>query len=306
MNDPKNDKPNLPVKIVETSSAAVAEQQKAIIYAHYELAMRRPRDVDVTRTALLHECKRPSFAKVARYNKPIGKGVTGPSIRFAEAAIRHYKNILILTQTVFDDTERRIVNVKCIDVESNLSYCQDVTVVKTVERKALKQGENPIKTRLNSKGEMLYILEATDDDILNKQNALISKAIRTQGLRLIPGDIVDECMNEVIDTQRDADAKDPEAAKKALFDAFVEIGVQVKDIKSYLKNDAETLTPKELADLRGIYQAIKDGELTWRDVLDRDNDQKEPKEPAGKGLSGAQKKLTREPGQDDDLNDPRR
>ena len=58
---------------------------------------------------------------------------------------------------------------------------QDVTVTKTVERRKLPQGEKPIRVRANSNGQPIYILHATDDEILNKQNALISKAVRTLG-----------------------------------------------------------------------------------------------------------------------------
>jgi hypothetical protein len=282
--------PQLPARVTETSAQAIAEQKKALVYAHYELALRKPRDVDQARQGLLRECDRPSFAKVARYNKPIGKGVTGPSIRFAEAAIRHYRNILITTTTVFDDTERRIVNVKCADVELNLAYDQDITINKTVERKTLKAGESPLSTRVNSKGELNYILPATDDDILNKQNALISKAIRTLGLRLIPGDIIDECMEAVIETQKNADAADPDAAKKKIFDSFAEIGIQAKEIKVYLGHAGETLTTKELSDLRGIYQAIKDGELTWREAMDKEEPKDPPKDP-NKGNEGLKEKL---------------
>jgi hypothetical protein len=289
-----NASPQVPAKVVETSATSVAEQKKALVYAHYELALRKPRDVDQARQSLLHECQRPSFAAVARYNKPIGNGVTGPSIRFAEAAIRHYRNILVTTTTVYDDDERRIVNVKSIDVEANLGYDQDVTIQKTVERKTLKPGEQALKTRTGSGGYLLYIVAATDDDILNKQNALISKAIRTLGLRLIPGDIIDECMTAVIETQRQTDATDPDAAKKKIFDAFAEIGIQAKDIKSYLGHAAETIVPKELADLRGIFQAIKDGETTWRDVMDREDGKDEPGDKK-KGVEGLKGKLGTEP-----------
>jgi hypothetical protein len=125
-----------------------------------------------------------------------------------------------------------------------------------------------LSTRTNSSGDTLYILEATDDEITNKQQALISKNIRTQGLRLIPGDIVDECMEQVLLTLRAADAQDPDAAKRKLFDAFGELGVRAEQLKEYLGHDATTLAPKELNDLRSLYAAIRDGEATWRDVMD--------------------------------------
>ena len=307
----KEDTKSIQINPTQTAAIAVAEQAKALVFSHYELALRRPRDIEQTRQSLLKECKRPSFAAIARYNKPIGKGITGPSIRFAEACIRLYRNVVVMTQTVFDDDERRIINVKCMDVEENVSYNQDVTVTKTVERRSIKAGDTPIKTRLNSKSEMLYILPATDDDILNKQNALVSKAIRTLGLRLIPADIIDECMEIVVETQNKQDAVDPDAAKRKMLDAFAGIGVSAADIAVYLSHPADVLTPKELADLRGIFQAIKDGELSWRDVIDKGQVQDETKPTdLKKGIARVQAKLdmskaapvqpAQEPGQDDE------
>jgi len=258
--------------VADTASTAVAAQAKALVEARYIMAIRRPRDMDVVRERMLKECCRPSFAAVARYCKPIGKDrskwPTGPSIRFAEAAVRNMTNITVETMTVYDDREKRIVRVTVTDLEANVPYSQDITIAKTIERRQNKEGDTVIATRTNSYGDTLYILEGTDDDIINKQQALISKAVRTLGLRLIPGDIVDECMDQVIVTQRNTDAEDPDAAKRKLFDAFGSLGVRAEQLKEYLGHGAESLSPKELADLRALYAAIRDGEANWRDVMD--------------------------------------
>jgi hypothetical protein len=257
----------------DTASTAVAAQAKALVEARYIMAVRRPRDMDVVREKMLKECSRPSFAAVARYVKPIGKDKskwpTGPSIRFAEAAVRNMTNITVETMTVYDDREKRIVRVTVTDLEANVPYSQDVTIAKTIERRQKKDGDTVINTRTNSYGDLLYILEATDDDIINKQQALISKAVRTLGLRLIPGDIVDECMEQVLVTQANADAEDPDAAKRKIFDAFAGLGVRAEQLKEYLGHDAATLAPKELVELRSLYAAIRDGEASWRDVMDQ-------------------------------------
>lgn len=257
----------------DTAATAVAAQAKALVEARYIMALRRPRDMDIVRERMLKECARPSFAAVARYVKPIGKDrskwPTGPSIRFAEAAVRNMTNITIETMTVYDDREKRIVRVTVTDLEANVPYSQDVTIAKTIERRQSKEGDTVISTRTNSYGDKLYILEATDDDIVNKQQALISKAVRTLGLRLIPGDIVDECMEQVLVTQANADAQDPDAAKRKLFDAFGQLGVRAEQLKEYLGHDAASLSPKELSELRALYAAIRDGEANWRDVMDQ-------------------------------------
>lgn len=258
--------------VADTAATAVAAQAKALVEARYIMALRRPRDMDVVREKMLKECARPSFAAVARYVKPIGqdrsKWPTGPSIRFAEAAVRNMTNITVETMTVYDDREKRIVRVQVTDLEANVPYSQDITIAKTIERRKKKDGDTVISTRTNSYGDTVYILEATDDDIINKQQALISKAVRTLGLRLIPGDIVDECMDQVMVTQKNADAEDPDAAKRKLFDAFGTLGVRAEQIKEFLGHDGASLSPKELSDLRALFAAIRDGEASWRDVMD--------------------------------------
>lgn len=259
----------LPAVQHETASQAVASKARALVEARYVMALRNPRDLDVVRERLIKDCKRPSFAKVARYNKPIGQGISGPSIRFAEAAIRCMTNINVDIVTVYDDREKRIVSVTVSDSEANTGYSQDVTIDKTVERKKPKPGDVVLRTRMNSYGESVSLIEATEDDVLNKQNALISKAVRTQGLRLIPGDLIDEAMHYVIQTQKNEDAKDPDSAKFTLFDNFAEIGIRVEQIKEFLGHDADKLTPKELTDLRGLYAAIRDGEATWNQAVEK-------------------------------------
>ena len=79
---------------------------------------------------------------------------------------------------------------------------------------------------------------------------------------MIPADLIDEAMDVVVETQRNSDSVDPDAAKRKMLDAFAGIGVSAADIAVYLSHPADVLTPKELADLRGIFQAIKDGELS--------------------------------------------
>lgn len=252
----------------ENSAIAMAALQKATVEARYKMALARPRDLDMVRQAMLKDAQRPSFANVAIYHKPVGKGIEGPSIRFVESAIRNMTNILTETATISEDDERRVVRVAVSDLETNTYFSQDVTVTKTVERNKLPHGEKPIRIRTNSKGQPVFILHGTDDDILNKQNALISKAVRTLGLRLIPGDLVDEALWYVRQTMQKQDAQNPDAAKNRLIDAFAQIGVAVEQLKDYVGHELSGITPNELQTLRALYSAIKDGETSWKAVMD--------------------------------------
>lgn len=251
----------------ETAAAAVAAREKAAVEARYIVALRRPRDMETVRVRLLKECDRPGFAEVARYKKPTGgKFIEGPSIRFAEAALRCLGNVYPEQSIVFEDDQQRIVRVTVTDLESNLSYASEVLVKKTVERREPK-GE-VISERVNSTGKKVYLLYATDDEVQNKQNALISKALRNSGLRLLPGDVVEECMERVLATQRVKDKEDPDAAKRKLVDAFFSLGIEPADLQAYLGHSLDRVEPIELADLRSIYATIRDGEATWDAVME--------------------------------------
>ena len=108
---------------------------------------------------------------------------------------------------------------------------------------------------------------------------MLFRSIRTLGLRLIPGDLLDEAMDAVAETLRNRDAQDPDAAKRRLFDAFSTMGVSAEQLKEYLGHKADVLNPKELADLRGLFAALRDGETTWREIMDArqpDTDEKKP------------------------------
>lgn len=259
----------------DTAATAVAAQARALVEGRFVMALRRPRDWDDVRTRLLRESERPSFAAVARYRKPVGKGVEGPSIRFAEAALRIMGNVDCNAMTVYEDIEKRVVRVTVTDLESNTDYASDITVEKTVERKKADDRQ-VIGQRRNSKGEVVYIVVATEDELLNKEGARISKAIRNNGLRLLPGDILDEAMARVIVTMRSRTAQDPDKARKEMADAFfTHLNVRPSELKRYLGHALEQCSPAEIEDLRAVYQTIRDGEATWASVVEEREQERE-------------------------------
>jgi len=274
---------------IESASSAVAAQARAVVEARYVMALRRPRSWDDVRAQLIRECRRPSFAhnKSAFYRKPIGEGVEGLGIRFVEVALRCMTNVLVESSLVFEDAGKEIHRVTVTDLESNLTYPLDVRVTKTVERSKPMDDGSYISVRVNSYKKPVYTVPANDDDLLNKRGALISKAIRTLGLRVIPGDLQDECEEIIKAIRMDEAARDPDAERKRIADAFGEIGVKPSMLAEYLGHDLGTCSPAELVNLRGLYGAIKDGEATWASVMDnKAANGGEPPPPAG-GAGGA-------------------
>ena len=268
----------------ETSSTALAARVTAIAQAKFIMAMKRQRNMDDVRVKLLRACERPGFAGsltekiwgAAWYKKPVGDGVEGFSIRFAEEAIRALGNIDVQTVTLWDDPYKRIVEVTVLDLENNISYPTSITVEKTVERKRLGKGQIALRQRVNSYGEPLYIVEATDDEVFTKQQNLISKAIRNGALRLLPGDIQAECRARILAIRFGDAAKDPDGFRRKVLDSFAALNVMPPQLEDYLGHDLGVCTPAELTELRDLHTAIKEGKTTWVAALAEVKGEEEP------------------------------
>jgi hypothetical protein len=279
----------LTIMSADPAAIAAAEMAKQRLQAAYSMAAMKPRNVMQARQNLLSACKRPGFAERVIYSKPIGRDfITGPSIRFAEAALREWGNILSDIQVVYEDERNRRVRVLLIDLETNAQFTKELTIGKTVERRFAKDRE-VISERKNSRDETVYIVKATDDEIAIKEAAAISKAIRNEGLRLIPSDIVDEALDVAKETMHKQIKDDPEAAKRKLIDAFGAVGVKVKALEDWLGHSVDTVSKTQLAELRTMYASIKEGETSWRDYMELKNKAPDEDKKASDLLASAAK-----------------
>jgi len=253
----------------ETAGMAVAKQAEAEVQARYIMALKRPRDMDTVRIKLLKECERSGFAEGAMYKKPVGnQKIEGLSIRFAESAMRALGNLLPQTMIKYDDDEKMIVCIMLTDLESNLTFNKDIIIKKTVERRKLKQGQKALSERLNSYGDVVYLVPATDDEIMTKFNSQESKILRNHTMRVLPSDIQEECIAKIKEMIRANIKNDPDAERKKIVDAFNSIGVKPKDLHAYLGHDLDKLSQHDIEELRSIFGAIRDGEAKWADFVE--------------------------------------
>lgn len=253
----------------ETSATAAAAQAEALVKARFAMAMHRPRDWMQVRRRLLDACLRQGFCNTARYRKPIGGGkfAEGWSIRFAEEVVRCVTNLHVPSMVIFDDSTKRIVQQTVTDLESNVTYSVDVTIEKTVERSKVSDGQEVLGMRKNSYGKTSYKVAANEGDLLTKEAALMSKALRNAALRLLPGDIQDDCLAQYNSTMSGDLKQDRGTALKGLADAFNGIGVQPKQLGEYLGHSIEDISFDEIVELRQVYAAVRDNETTWREAL---------------------------------------
>lgn len=252
--------------IHDAAKAQAAALAKAQVQTRYELALMRPRVLDRVRSDLLAQCAVPGFARAARYSLPIGKGkVSGWSIRFVEAAVNLLGNIDVQITTAYDDDIKRLINVSVVDLERNTSYSAQAVIEKTVERRKAPEEGSVIAIRTGSEGQRLFIIAASERDMMMKTNAAASRIVRTQGLRHIPPWILEECETAVAKAARSS--LDPNAERKALVDGFAKVGVSADQLAAYLEHDLSGASDDELLELRAIYTAIRDGDAKWKDYV---------------------------------------
>jgi hypothetical protein len=271
------------VQPLNYGQAAAERAAQALVQARFQMALLRPRNVLQARSKILDACRRPGFAESAIFRKPVGKKdgvqqyVEGPSIRFAEEAIRSLGNMDIRQQVVFEDDEKRVVCVTVMDLENNVAWPTEVAVSKRIERSFVKEGARVYGTRKNSYGKNVYIVDASEDEITTKGQAMVSKALRTAALRVVPGDILEEALVQIRETLGKKDQADPKAALKKVVDAFHALGISPVELEKFLGHSLDSISPAEIQDLRGVYQSVKDGDSNWHEVLSAATEDRKPK-----------------------------
>ena len=267
-----------------TMEAVLAARERAQIESQFTIAKRFPRNMDKVRTELLKAIERPGFADAdidrghgkqpgsAWYKLPYGDNAEGFSVWFAEEVLRVMGNLDVSSEILWDDPEKRIIKVTVFDYERNISIPKQIVIEKTVERKYQKKDrrgkiEPPIRTRVTSSGDVNYIYPAEEHDVLQKGNALESKALRNAIMRLVPGDIQAECRRRIMQIRHGDAARNPDGDRKKMIDTFATINVNSEDLEEYTDFALSKLTTAQIDHLRDLYKAIKTGKTTWQAVI---------------------------------------
>jgi hypothetical protein len=264
----------------ELAGISVAASARAEVEAAYVLAIKNPRNEAQGRANILAVCKNLKFSETAIYRKPQGKkqvngqwvanNIEGLSIRFAEECLRLWRNIKTLQTTIYDDPSKRIVKVTVIDLESNISYSKEFVIEKTVERKNAI-GRDVVYERINSSGEKISVVVATEDEIMNKEAALASKTIRNNGLRLIPDFVLNEAMEIIRATVKAGVDQDPDKSKRDVVDNFAKLSISVKQLEDYLGHPIAELVSSEIVALKEVHNSIREGNSTWAEIMEMKN-----------------------------------
>lgn len=253
----------------DPAAVAASEEAKATIQMAYMLARAQPREVMAARSKILDACKRPGFAEKAEYRRPVGGGktATGASIRFAEEMVRCWRNVMVRQTVVYEDDTVRRVMVTAIDLENNIMLPLEIVVPKIVERRSVPKDRHVLRTRTNSTGDTVYVVEATPDEVNVSVASQASRAFRNGVMRLFPSDVVEEAMEACRATMRNTTAKDPQAAVKKLVDRFSDYGVTPSHLAKFLGHPVDGATVDELEELRAAGVAMSSEGVTWAEIM---------------------------------------
>lgn len=251
----------------EVAAAATQEIQGAIV-----MAKKFPRNEEQAFARLMQSCERYTFADRAEYEFPRGGStVRGPSVYLMREAARIWGNIRHGFAILTEDEDRVTGRGFAWDIESNAAAAQDFLVRKLIQRK--------------SKGVTEWV-RPDERDLRELVNNIGARAVRNCIRQILPDDLVEDATAKARSTIEAGVRENPDAAKKALIEGFRKLGVMPAMLDEYLGHPLAQTSPEELARLRGVWKAIRDGQATWLDYAPGDGNGL----ASGKAAAGTDKK----------------
>jgi hypothetical protein len=224
---------------------AVAEIQAALI-----IAASRPRNEFRAREKLLLACQRVNLASGALYNFPRGTSfVTGPSIRLAEAAANSWGNINYGFRELFRRPGESECEAFAWDLETNTKAVRQFSVK---HRRDTKTGGYDLKD---------------ERDIYEMMANQAQRRVRAVILEIIPGDVIEDAVNECEKTMK-AKVGDIGAAIERMLSAFASFGVSREVIEKRLGHRIDAIQPAQILSYGKIYNSLKDGMSEPKDWFD--------------------------------------
>lgn len=227
----------------ELATASAEAAQKYQMEARVILAKRFPRDEFAVYEAMLKTCKSRTFAERAAYSFPRGSSkIEGPSINLARGLARLWGNLRYGLEVIHDSDESRTIRAVAWDLESNAEVSAEDTFKKVILRK--------------DKG---WVVPDERDlrELTNRRGAILT---RNCILQLLPNELVEdalaECRNSI---KKNAKGKNRGETVKGIVAAFDGIGVSVEQLEAYLDCKLADIDEDQIADLRGVFQSISDG-----------------------------------------------
>lgn len=226
---------------VKSAAEVQAEIQGTIV-----LAKHFPRNDNEVYRRIMEACKRSSFAEAAMYSFPRGAAkVEGPSVHFARLGGREMGNIRWGLNIIRQDEEAVTIEGWGWDVQTNAKVSLQDHFKKLVQRK-------------QKDGSTKWVVPDERDlrELINRRGAIL---VRNCLLQLIPADFIEDAMKLAKKTLKSSLKNRKDTIHKLVM-SFSEIGIDVKMLEARLEHSLDVITEDELVELRGIFNAIKEGQ----------------------------------------------
>jgi len=241
----------MPVVITSTDLDAIEAGNRAEYDIQIATAKKYPRNLTrVTNNIVAIATMTKEMADTCRYALPRGgKTLSGPSVHLARVMAQQYGNLRVDSR-VKQITDKQIISESvCFDLETN--YAVKVEVRRSI---------------MNKMGQRF-----NDDMITVTGNAASAIAYRNAVLAVIPKSITDLAYNsaiKMITGDLTSDEKLIAARKKAV--DYLKDTYNVTEDQIFKAIGVRTITQikaTQIADLRGLEQALRDGDTTPEDAF---------------------------------------
>ena len=264
------------------SAGASAEQTRemAEVQGAMLIARANPRNEEESYQKILNACKRKSLAETALYEyKRGGNTISGASVRLAETCARLWGNVTYGFRELAREGKQSEVLAFAWDLETNTRVARQFTVR---HRRDKQSGPEDL---------------TQERDIYEMMASFAQRRVRACLLELIPGDIVEEAVEQCQKTIKSNAAKGDQAEK--ITKAFEPYGVTREMLNEFLGYDIGNVTADDVTKLKGIYQALQDGEGVAEEYFNfkggkksgkgkkkRNQSNEQPQEPNAEGSTG--------------------
>lgn len=234
---------NLPGHAHMNVGAVAIEEARAIaeVRGQIIIAQQFPRSVAQATADFMEACKSEEFALTAFYSVP-NRG-SGPSIRFAEEAARCYGNFQYGHRELSRSEGKSEIEVFAWDVQKNNRSTRQITVMHILDKRG--QAPKPLTDQA---------------DIDNRIANVASKQMRGRILALLPKAMVAEGVAMAKRTLAGNNEKPVSERVSTMVQVFQKnFGVTAEMLATYIGHPLDNITIDELADLRGVAEALRDG-----------------------------------------------
>lgn len=239
------------VKIVSQGADIIQSQEKAQIDIQISTAKAYPRDIKrVVENGIVMATLDKETAASCKYSLPrAGKNLTGATIQFAKMVASEWGNLRVESRITKVDGQEVVAEATCFDLQKNFAVRRE------------------FRKKIATKDGKLY----SQDMITTTGLAAASTAMRNAILDCVPKAIWQKIYSEAekVAIGELSDSTKLAKAKKSALDYFEEtFGANVNDVLNALNLRSEKqIKANEVEQLRGIINALKDGESTPEEVF---------------------------------------